>query len=160
MPSSSSSPYLPKYDVFLSFRGEDTRNNFTSHLYNALHRKQIETFIDNEELRRGDEISPSLSKAIRDSSIAIIVFSVNYATSSWCLNELLEILDCMTTKNQLVLPVFYGATPSDIRKQQGSYQRAFSEHQNRFSQDKIKSWRDGLTQVANLSGYDFTQHKG
>ena len=30
-----------KYDVFVSFRGEDTRDNFTSHLYSALSRKNI-----------------------------------------------------------------------------------------------------------------------
>jgi hypothetical protein len=43
---------VPKYDVFLSFRGEDTRDNFTSHLHAELCRKKIETFIDNR-LGRG-----------------------------------------------------------------------------------------------------------
>uniref|UniRef100_A0A7N2L0R4 TIR domain-containing protein n=1 Tax=Quercus lobata TaxID=97700 RepID=A0A7N2L0R4_QUELO len=38
---SSSSTRQWKYDVFLSFRGEDTRNNFTDHLYVALQRKHI-----------------------------------------------------------------------------------------------------------------------
>ncbi|XP_044475742.1 disease resistance protein RPV1-like [Mangifera indica] len=61
----SSSPV--KYDVFLSFRGEDTRYGFTSHLNAALCRRKIETFID-YELKRGDEISPSLLKAIEDPS--------------------------------------------------------------------------------------------
>ncbi|KAJ7962592.1 TIR-NBS-LRR disease resistance protein [Quillaja saponaria] len=57
-----------KYDIFLSFRGEDTRNNFTSHLHEALRSKQIETFID-DELDRGGEISSSLLKAIEQSKI-------------------------------------------------------------------------------------------
>ncbi|KAK2655841.1 hypothetical protein Ddye_008893 [Dipteronia dyeriana] len=162
--SSSSSPSSDplKYDVFLSFRGEDTRKNITSFLYDALCRKQIETFIDNNELRRGDEISPSLSKAIQDSSLSIIVFSENYASSSWCLNELLEILECMKTRGQIVLPVFYHVTPSDIRKQTGTYKKAFVEHEKRFkkTKDKVRNWRAALTQVANLSGWDFNQHDG
>ncbi|XP_031262907.1 TMV resistance protein N-like [Pistacia vera] len=72
MAASSSAPSNGewKYDVFLSFRGEDTRNNFTSHLYAALSRRKIETFID-YELRRGDEISPALLKAIEESSLSI-----------------------------------------------------------------------------------------
>jgi hypothetical protein len=48
MASSSAVSHVCKYDVFLSFRGKDTRNNFTSHLYDALCRKQIKTFIDND----------------------------------------------------------------------------------------------------------------
>ncbi|KAK3210605.1 hypothetical protein Dsin_015311 [Dipteronia sinensis] len=46
------------------FRGEDTRNNFTSYLYAALCRSKIETFIDNYEVRKGYEISSTFSNAI------------------------------------------------------------------------------------------------
>ena len=59
--SSSKSSGEWKHDVFLSFRGEDTRNNFTTYLYAALCRRKIETFID-FDLNRGEEISPSLFK--------------------------------------------------------------------------------------------------
>ncbi|KAH9782080.1 Disease resistance-like protein DSC1 [Citrus sinensis] len=67
--SSPSSPRNHKYDVFLSFRGEDTRDNFTSHLYSALSQKGIEAFID-DQLNRGDEISQSLLDAIEASAIS------------------------------------------------------------------------------------------
>ena len=53
----SSSTHQWKYDVFLSFRGEDTRNNFTDHLYVVLQRKYILTFRDEEELEKGKSIS-------------------------------------------------------------------------------------------------------
>ena len=45
-----------KYDVFLSFRGQDTRNKFTGHLYRALVQESIHTFMDSKELPRGEEI--------------------------------------------------------------------------------------------------------
>ncbi|KAK9205675.1 hypothetical protein WN943_015944 [Citrus x changshan-huyou] len=83
-----------KYDVFLSFGGEDTRCNFTSHLYAAFCQKKIKTYIDDEEISRGEKISPAISKAIQGSKVSIIIFSKDYASSDWCLNELVKILDC------------------------------------------------------------------
>ena len=53
----SSSTRQWKYDVFLSFRGEDTRNNFTDYLYAALQQKDILTFRDEEELEKGKSIT-------------------------------------------------------------------------------------------------------
>lgn len=54
-PSSSTCKW--KYDIFLNFRGEDTRNNFTNHLYVALQQNGIITFRDEKELERGKSIS-------------------------------------------------------------------------------------------------------
>ena len=62
--SSSSFTHQPKkFDVFLSFRGEDTRLGFTSHLYNSLRQRGINTFID-DNLQRGEEIFASLLQII------------------------------------------------------------------------------------------------
>lgn len=88
--SSSTCPNICKYDVFISFKGEDTRKNFTSHLYATLYRNQIEAYIDEKILERGEEISPAL--LIEESCISMIVFSSNYACSTWCLDELVHIL--------------------------------------------------------------------
>ncbi|KAG2665021.1 hypothetical protein I3760_16G110800 [Carya illinoinensis] len=62
------------YDVFLNFRGEDTRKGFTAHLHDALCRKNINTYID-YKLPRGEEISEELLKAIESSRISIVVLS-------------------------------------------------------------------------------------
>ncbi|PPD89797.1 hypothetical protein GOBAR_DD13286 [Gossypium barbadense] len=67
LPSTPSPISKKKYDVFLSFRGEDTRNNFTDHLYNALKRRGIVTFRDDPKLEAGEEIAPELFKAIQQS---------------------------------------------------------------------------------------------
>ena len=82
-----------KYDVFLSFKGEDIRYGFTDYLYQALCDKGFNTFID-DNLQRGEEVSVELPKAIELSMISIIIFSKNYVSSTWCLDELIRILEC------------------------------------------------------------------
>ncbi|RVW88913.1 TMV resistance protein N [Vitis vinifera] len=111
MASSGTSSFQWRWDVFLSFRGEDTRLNFTDHLYSALTRMGIDTFRDDEGLERGGEIQPSLLKAIEDSMISVVVFSENYAHSKWCLDELDKIMQSSREKGQIVVPVFYHVDP-------------------------------------------------
>ncbi|XP_022735584.1 TMV resistance protein N-like [Durio zibethinus] len=81
--SSSSSSFSPrqKYDVFLSFRGEDTRTKFTDHLYAALIRNGIVTFRDDPRLEAGEEIASELLKAIQESWCSLIIFSETYPFS-------------------------------------------------------------------------------
>ncbi|KAK2367513.1 TMV resistance protein N [Trifolium repens] len=86
--STSSFSYGFTYDVFLSFRGTDTRYGFTGNLYRALCDGGVHTFIDDRELNGGDEITPSLVTAIEESRIFIPVFSVNYAHSHTVRNSL------------------------------------------------------------------------
>jgi hypothetical protein len=106
---------MAKWQIFLSFRGEDTRKSFTSSLYKALCRKGFKTFMDDGGLHTGDQISPFLLNAIEASRLSIIVLSKHYAKSSWCLDELVKIMECMKLKNQLVWPIFYKVEPSNIR---------------------------------------------
>lgn len=151
---SSSSRHGRTYDVFLSFRGEDTRKQFIDHLYVALAHAGIRSFRDDDELSRGEEISPALSYAIRESKISLVVFSKNYASSRWCLDELVTILE-RRKMGQIVVPVFYDIDPSDVRKQTGSYADAFARHGERFNgeTDRVIKWRGALTEAANLSGW-------
>ena len=151
---SSSSTAQCMYDIFLSFRGEDTRYNFTSHLYKALCDKGFNTFIDDDNLQRGEEISTELLKAIELSMIAIVVFSENYASSTWCLKELVKILECKNF-GQLVLPVFYKVNPSEVRKQEGKFGIALTEHEEKHNKDTIQSWRAALTKATDLAGFSY-----
>ncbi|KAL5537472.1 hypothetical protein UlMin_045986 [Ulmus minor] len=144
----------PKYHVFISFRDDDTGKGFTGHLYSALCQKRIKAYLDEVSLEKGEEISQALPKAIEDSAISIIIFSKNYAFSTWNLNELVHILKCREERDQIVLPIFHGIDPSDIRKKRGLYAAAFDEHEERFSNkiDKVKEWRQALKEAADLSG--------
>ncbi|RHN52357.1 putative TIR domain, P-loop containing nucleoside triphosphate hydrolase [Medicago truncatula] len=159
--SSSLISYGFTYQVFLNFRGSDTRDGFTGHLYKALTDKGIHTFIDDCDLKRGDEITPSLIKAIEESRIFIPVFSINYASSKFCLDELVHIIHCYKTKGRLVLPVFYGVDPTQIRHQSGSYGEHLTKHEESFQNNKknkerLHQWKLALTQAANLSGYHYS----
>jgi len=142
-----------KYDVFISFRGEDTRYGFTGYLKKALDDKGVRTFMDDDELQKGEEITPSLLKAIEDSMMAIVVLSKNYASSSFCLQEFSKILDSMMKdKARSILPIFYKVDPSDVRKLKRTYGKAMTIHKANSDLDK---WKASLHQVANFSGFHY-----
>ena len=83
--SSSSSVGRWNYDVFISFKADDTRKIFVGHLHKALHEKAINTFLDSDD--------PSeVMEAIADSRLSIVVFSKHYASSKWCMKELVRIM--------------------------------------------------------------------
>ncbi|GKD89027.1 TMV resistance protein N-like protein [Tanacetum coccineum] len=118
-----SSP-LSNYDAFISFRGEDTGKTFVDPLYSALVHQGIHTYKDNEPPPHGGKIPPTLLKAVSESQISVIVFSKNYAHSSWCLDELEYIMKCKDERGQLVMPIFYDVEPTDVSKQKRTYGEA------------------------------------
>ncbi|XP_024169487.1 disease resistance protein RUN1 [Rosa chinensis] len=154
LPLSSADQNHYTYEVFLSFRGEDTRSSFTDHLHTALDDRGIKTFID-DELPRGEEISAALVKAIEESRVSIIVFSQNYASSRWCLDELVKILECRKSKGQEVRPVFYKVDPSDVRHQSGAFGEAFATLDQCKYKDSMDKWKAALKEAADLSGWPF-----
>ena len=154
--SSSTSGCNYEYEVFLSFKGTETRKTFTDHLYTALKKKGIYTFRDDERLERGTFINEELSKAIKESRFAIVIISNDYASSSWCLTELAEIVECMEMKKLTILPVFHYVDPSDVRNQRGTFAEAFAKHEECLKETiaDVEKWRFALTKVANIAGWD------
>uniref|UniRef100_M4DZT8 TIR domain-containing protein n=1 Tax=Brassica campestris TaxID=3711 RepID=M4DZT8_BRACM len=149
--STSSSPNW-SYDVFTSFSGEDVRKNFHNHFLEELERKRINAFKDNEK-ERCELIATELVQAIRDSRVVVVVLSNTFASSSWCLNELLEIMQCKRDLGQLVIPVFYGLDPSHLKKQSGDFGEAFKKACHNQTEEVKNQWKQALTDVANILGY-------
>ncbi|GAU40059.1 hypothetical protein TSUD_258510 [Trifolium subterraneum] len=145
---------LPRYDIFLSFCGEDTRHSFTGFLYRALCREGFKTFMDDEHLEGGKEISKTLLDAIEKSRLSIVVFSKNYGYSSWCLDEFVKIIECKNAKSQMVLPIFYKVEQVDVCNQTNSYGDAMTGHEDKYGKDseKVKKWKSALSEVASLKG--------
>ncbi|XP_061361196.1 disease resistance protein RPV1-like [Gastrolobium bilobum] len=140
-----------KYDVFVSFRGEDIGHGFLGHLIDAFRRKQIFAFVD-DKLERGDDISSSLFGAIETSLISLIIFSEDYASSHWCLEELEKIVECRDKYGQTVIPIFYNVDPTIVRHQKESYGNALAKHEEKYNLKRVQTWRDALHKSANLSG--------
>ncbi|KAK1431518.1 hypothetical protein QVD17_07978 [Tagetes erecta] len=143
------------YDVFLSFSGEDTRYSFTDHLYHRLQRAGLRTFFDNDAINKGEELEPEFKTAIEQSKASIVVLSKSYATSSWCLDELVLILEQRRRcdRDHFVLPVFYGVTPSDVRNQKGSFDIHVKLSSSKWSNHNVNKWKIALMEVANLAGH-------
>ncbi|KAL0867373.1 hypothetical protein Bca101_046491 [Brassica carinata] len=145
---------LWKYDVFLSFRGTDSRRNFVSHLYEALTKEGIKAFHDDRELPRGGFIWEGLVKAIDESRFAIVVLSEGYAASRWCLEELSLIVDLASKKRLELIPVFLDIDPSDLKRRSGCFHEALVKHELRYDLETVGRWRRALAEVGNISGWD------
>ncbi|KAK1553157.1 hypothetical protein Q3G72_029781 [Acer saccharum] len=147
-----------RWDVFLSFIGEDTRHTIAHSLYKSFDEQGIRAFRDDEDVEdggmsRGDEMAPSLSPidAIYDSAASIIILSPKYGSSRRCLEGLAKICEL----NRLILPVFYQVDPSNVRRQEGPFKEDFKRHEERFGKEVVSKWREAMGKVGGISGWVF-----
>ncbi|KAL7616678.1 hypothetical protein Lser_V15G03312 [Lactuca serriola] len=161
--SSSIEDIKYEYDVFLSFRGHDTRSSFTNHLNHALTRANISTCMDDEEYHKRGDLKLEWLRVIKASRASVIVLSQNYASSTWCLNELVLILEQRMTSNHIVIPIFYHVQPIHVRKLQSSFGDGMAMHKQAMEAEtseekrsqwaqKIDVWTKALQEVTDLKG--------
>lgn len=136
--------------VFLSFK-EETRNNFTCFLYEALKAQGFVAFMDKSDINIGDEVDLIIKEGIRNSMSAIIVFSQNYAYSTWCLDELVLILERKKNSRYFIMPIFYEVEIRDIKHQLGNYGLALEKHTVKHNH-KVEKWRKALVEAGNIFG--------
>ncbi|XP_031384287.1 uncharacterized protein LOC116198093 isoform X2 [Punica granatum] len=143
-----------EYEVFLSFRGPDTRLEFTDNLYHRLKDAGVQTFRDDEELRVGEKIGPELMRAIKQSKISIPIFSKGYASSKWCLLEVAEMVKLKDETKHMIMPIFLDVTPDEVKYQTGSYAEAFTQHGENYDFETVQEWRNALQEVVKLKGLE------
>ncbi|KAL2600188.1 hypothetical protein AAZX31_10G114300 [Glycine max] len=133
--------------------------NIIGSLFWALCKNGIHAFKDDTHLKKYESIAPKLQQAIEGSRLFVVVFSKNYASSTWCLSELAHIGNFVEMSPRLVLLIFYDVDPLEVRKYSECHGMAFAEHEKRLREDtkkmeEVQRWRASLTRVANLSGWD------
>ncbi|CAN7071385.1 unnamed protein product, partial [Brassica oleracea var. botrytis] len=156
--------------VFISFRGEDAREKFLPLLKDRLKRSKVNVFTDEDA--SGVPLEHLLEE-IRNSRIAVVLLSKNYAESHWCLNELVEIKKCIETKKlvvtlDFVIPVFYKVKTHHVKKQSGRFGEKFLAYQEALlveegderkkkkrANSKIKRLKKALTFVARMIGVSY-----
>ncbi|CAI0432364.1 unnamed protein product [Linum tenue] len=141
------------YHVFLSLRGKDTGKGFGDHLYTALEQAGFHTFRDDDEIVRREELDIELQKAMQESKLFLVVFSKDFASSTWCLDQLVKIMDLRRRSfphHIVVMPVFY-VDPMLVSDQADSYAAAFASHEEN-SKEKAEIWRAALREVSDLGG--------
>lgn len=147
-----------KYEVFVSFRGEDLRSGFASHLFRALKGADLLYYRDSDQGERGLEVKPMLIDAIHHAKVALVLLSTNYADSRWCLDELVEIMKCHNNYKQgyghRVFPIFYHVEPTDVRAKRGFFGDGYQRCVQKNGNQKDMEWSEALDQVGNLSGWD------
>eukprot|EP00253_Pinus_taeda_P012479 PITA_12479 len=164
------------FDVFLNHRGPDVKKTFASYLYRRLTSYGLKVFLDREELRQGDYFNSEIKGAIRTASVHVAIFSAGYADSTWCLNELVMMLE----SGAKIIPVFYQVEPSDLRWTQGKdtvYAQSLKklgekteyeaqtdpqspQRKLRHNAATIEKWRNALSEVSGISGFDLQACNG
>ncbi|KAL1223951.1 Protein PHLOEM PROTEIN 2-LIKE A8 [Cardamine amara subsp. amara] len=99
--------------VFINFRGRNVRNGFMSFLEPAMREANINVFVDKDEVV-GTDLA-NLFVRIQESRVAVVIFSKDYTSSEWCLDELAEIKDCIEQGGLNVFPIFYKLEPAVVR---------------------------------------------
>lgn len=139
-----------RYDVCLSFRGQDVRRTFVSHLHDSLVAAGVKVFLDSHNIERGNEISLAIQEAIQNSAILIPIFSKKFADSHWCLDEVAHM--CKATG--VIMPLFYDVKPTEVRNPRiGAYAEAFKGKKQRYTQERISEWESALQKVSSVSGW-------
>ncbi|KAK7286739.1 hypothetical protein RJT34_21952 [Clitoria ternatea] len=113
-----------------------------------------------------EEIRSHLRQAVESSQceLALVVFSRNCTDSSRYLDVLQLIVDCHNDYGLVILPIFYGVDPCDVRNQTGDFGKALEElAEKRFAgrmvPDLLFRWGSILTQATRLPGWDFADRR-
>ncbi|XP_018724723.2 toll/interleukin-1 receptor-like protein [Eucalyptus grandis] len=137
-----------RYDLFLSFSGDDTRYNFTGFLHQSLEKAGIRVFRDEDEIKVGDKIGETILQAIDNSKFYIPIISQTYPDRKWCLIELERMMNNVSRLEgrQRIFPIFYKVEPGDVKHRT-------PQLKNPSSEVELKAFKEALAKVGQIKGW-------
>lgn len=143
---------VPQQKVFISFGGHDgdIRPGFIYHLQAGLERSGINFYINIENMTKGYDIEKLITN-VRESRIALVIFTERYLRSAWCLEELVEINKC-TMYGLIVIPIFYKVDPKYVRN--GELVEIYNQLLSNWgaTDARIDRWKHALNSVGHRVG--------
>ncbi|KAH7431138.1 hypothetical protein KP509_08G032000 [Ceratopteris richardii] len=137
-----------EHDVFICHRGPDTKRNDVSVLRGMLQSDGIKCFVD-YGMDLGKSVESEIDAAIQSSRVFILILSPEFATSTWCLDEIARIINIPGARGpnppRKIVAVFY-----DVQAEGISYD--LSNMKSRHPA-KIESWEKALEDVCHLRGF-------
>ncbi|KAH7431018.1 hypothetical protein KP509_08G025300 [Ceratopteris richardii] len=142
------------YDVFLCHRGPETKRNIVSVLSGMFRSKGITCFVD-YRMDKGKDVNSEIDGAIQTSRVFIVILSPEFATSTWCLEEVLKIMNTKGVRRRVnppVVPVFCDVQRSLVQQQAANTSYDLSVKKGRYP-EKIECWSKALKDVGDLDGF-------
>lgn len=145
--------------VFINFRGEELRKGFVDYLETALKQAKINVFID-DHLDLGTKLEDLFVK-IEQSKVALAIFSKEYTTSEWCLDELVKIKECAEKGTLIGIPIFYKLKTSVVSNLEDKFGDNFRrlKHDNQHDLVKTEKWEEALTSIPQLKGMHLSEER-
>jgi hypothetical protein len=118
----------------------------------ALRDANINVFIDKDEVV-GTELVNLLVR-IEESRVAVVIFSKDYTSSEWCLDELAMIKDCKDQGSLSVMPIFYKLKPNVVEELRGDFGDTFRALKRRYRHEpeRTRKWEEALEYIPTLIG--------
>ncbi|XP_057436424.1 uncharacterized protein LOC130728855 isoform X2 [Lotus japonicus] len=151
------------HHIYFSANIESACLEFTKSLHGALVQQGFK-IIPKASFHLSRKNFKGLEEEIAKSRCSIIVISKEYARDFKGLQELVKILKCKETIQQLILPIFYNVDPSDVRDVKRSFkdglqhakENAMEEMKQLYNEEAmLKEWTSALYELGRLPGKQY-----
>ncbi|KAG7546909.1 Toll/interleukin-1 receptor homology (TIR) domain superfamily [Arabidopsis suecica] len=89
------------------------------------------------------------------SRVCIIIFSMNYASSSECLDGFVATMNYLKANSLLLIPVFFKVSLEDVSGQSCYFEKAFSRLENSVQASQILKWRAAMIKLTSINRYHY-----
>ena len=105
----------PVYDVFISHASEDKRD-VAEPLAGRLKQLGFAVWLDQHELRLGDQLRRKINQGLSSSRYGIVILSEAFFSKSWPMEELDALMGRESINTTVVLPIRHGLSHDQVKK--------------------------------------------